>query len=188
MMIEELLQPAELEKLVRDSFANYVIQTAVSSILSNLESELAWPLCQHCSSSSCIDYLGANSLQMDYADPETRAHLIENMRPFLHLIRGTPYGRRIFGKIQDHEGRLSGSSSGQVTPQDVSSPVSASGAMSGNPYATRPQGYNLVANGYGGIASPQPHRMSNPPFPAFQAAMNQGYAQFTQHQPDGRYS
>lgn len=33
MMIEELLQPNELEKLVRDSFANYVIQTAVSPLM-----------------------------------------------------------------------------------------------------------------------------------------------------------
>jgi hypothetical protein len=29
-MIEELLDPTELEKLLRDSYANYVIQTAVS--------------------------------------------------------------------------------------------------------------------------------------------------------------
>ena len=31
LLIEELLQPAELERMLRDSFANYVIQTAVSS-------------------------------------------------------------------------------------------------------------------------------------------------------------
>lgn len=31
--IEEMLNPAELEKLIRDSYANYVIQTAVSYIL-----------------------------------------------------------------------------------------------------------------------------------------------------------
>lgn len=124
---------------------------------------------------------------MDYADPETRAHLVENMRPFLHTIRGTPYGRRIFGKIQDYEGRLSGSSSGQMTPQDVSSPVSATRTLSAAPYAARLPAYNAVSNGYGAIASPQTHRLSNPPFPAFQSTMNQGYAPLTQPQPNGRY-
>ncbi len=30
-MIEEMLNPNELEKMLRDSFANYVVQTAVST-------------------------------------------------------------------------------------------------------------------------------------------------------------
>jgi hypothetical protein len=29
MLIEEMLQPSELDRLLRDSFANYVIQTAL---------------------------------------------------------------------------------------------------------------------------------------------------------------
>ena len=29
-MIEEMLNPHELEKMLRDSYANYVVQTAVS--------------------------------------------------------------------------------------------------------------------------------------------------------------
>ncbi|KAI9749933.1 MAG: hypothetical protein M1835_001469 [Candelina submexicana] len=87
MMIEEMLNPNELEKMLRDSFANYVVQTA-----------------------------------MDYADADTKVRLIEAIRPILPAIRATPYGRRIQGKIQDRDGRLSGGSSGQITPNDVSSP------------------------------------------------------------------
>ena len=59
---------------------------------------------------------------MDYADADTKARLIETIRPILPAIRATPYGRRIQGKIQDRDGRLSGGSSGQITPNDVSSP------------------------------------------------------------------
>ncbi len=89
VMIDEMLHTNELEKMLRDSFANYVVQTA-----------------------------------MDYADPETKARIIEAIRPILPAIRQTPYGRRIQGKIMgsDGQGRLSAGSSGQITPNDLSSP------------------------------------------------------------------
>jgi len=89
IMIDEMLHTNELEKMLRDSFANYVVQTA-----------------------------------MDYADPDTKARIIEAIRPILPAIRQTPYGRRIQGKIMgtDGQGRLSGASSGQITPNDISSP------------------------------------------------------------------
>lgn len=89
VMIDEMLHTNELERMLRDSFANYVVQTA-----------------------------------MDYADPETKTRIIEAIRPILPAIRQTPYGRRIQGKIMgtDGQGRLSGASSGQITPNDMSSP------------------------------------------------------------------
>ena len=85
MMIEEMLNSNELEKMLRDSFANYVVQTAI-----------------------------------DYADPETKAGLVDAIRPILPSIRQTPYGRRIQSKIMgsDMHGRLSGGG----TPNDSSSP------------------------------------------------------------------
>jgi hypothetical protein len=88
-MIEEMLNANELEKMLRDSFANYVVQTA-----------------------------------MEYADPEMKVRLIESIRPLLPAIRQTPHGRRIQGKILggDGQGRLSGFSSGHITPNDTSSP------------------------------------------------------------------
>ena len=85
MMVEEMLNANELEKMLRDSFANYVVQTA-----------------------------------LDYSPPETKAKLIEAIRPILPAIRQTPYGRRIQSKITGGEtqDRLSGLS----TPNDVASP------------------------------------------------------------------
>ena len=68
MMIEEMLGPAEIERMLRDSFANYVIQTS-----------------------------------LDHAQPETRARLVESIRPFLQSIRHTPHGRRISSKVLQSE-------------------------------------------------------------------------------------
>ena len=102
VMIEEMLNANELEKMLRDSFANYVVQTA-----------------------------------LDYAAPETKARLIEAIRPILPAIRQTPYGRRIQSKIMGGEvqGRLSGIS----TPNDMTSPGQiplgrhpTNGSVSGN--------------------------------------------------------
>ena len=73
-MIEEMLRGNELEKMLRDSYANYVIQTA-----------------------------------MDFADGETRARIIESIRPILPSIRQTPHGRRIAGKIMALETGARGS-------------------------------------------------------------------------------
>ncbi|KAI9713362.1 MAG: hypothetical protein M1812_006640 [Candelaria pacifica] len=115
MMIEEMLNPNELEKMLRDSFANYVVQTA-----------------------------------MDYADADTKSHLIETIRPILPAIRATPYGRRIQGKIQDRDGRLSGGSSGQITPNDLSSPGQipllrqVTPGFQQRPSTIQPQNHNLM--------------------------------------------
>ncbi len=85
VMIEEMLNANELEKMLRDSFANYVVQTA-----------------------------------LDYADPDTKARLVDAIRPILPAVRSTPYGRRIHGRIFGNEGQ--GRLSGGATPNDVSSP------------------------------------------------------------------
>ena len=85
MMVGEMLHANELEKMLRDSFANYVIQTA-----------------------------------LDYADPEMREKLVENIRPILPSIRQTPYGRRIQSKIVANDSR--GRHSGMGTPVDPTNP------------------------------------------------------------------
>lgn len=103
LLIEEMLQSNELERMLRDSYANYVIQTAVSLPGYNAEA------------TTDVD------VQMDFADADTKARLIDNIRPILPAIRSTPYGRRIQGKIQAIDGR-SGNSSGAITPNDVASP------------------------------------------------------------------
>ncbi|GAB7340687.1 hypothetical protein MBLNU457_7076t2 [Dothideomycetes sp. NU457] len=85
-LIMELTDTNQLEKMMHDGFANYVIQTA-----------------------------------LDYADPETKGLLIDVMRPIVPSIRHTPHGRRIAQRIQEYDGS-SGTSSGQMTPQETSPP------------------------------------------------------------------
>lgn len=150
VMIEELLDPTELEKLLRDSYANYVIQTA-----------------------------------LDYAPNDMCLRLIESIRPILPSIRQTPYGRRIQSKVQERESRL-GAASGHTSPHNISttqSPQMAtafSGQLPASSVFQSPPMYTTVANTYGSnIASPQPHRLSNPPLPNhLQNSVQQSFAQF----------
>jgi hypothetical protein len=95
-LIDEIMNPADLEKLLRDSYANYVVQTA-----------------------------------MDYADPETKIRLIDNIRPILQSIRHTPYGRRISSKIQEYDNQLNGMP-GSISPPGVLSP----GQLNSTPFRT----------------------------------------------------
>lgn len=82
MLITEITSPYELEKLLRDSFANYVVQTAI-----------------------------------DFADHDTKAVLIDQLRPIMPSIRNTPYGRRIQTKIQDFDGSNNvGMPQGTISP------------------------------------------------------------------------
>ena len=113
-LIEEMLNVTELEKMLRDSYANYVVQTA-----------------------------------MDYADAETKARLIDAIRPILPSVRQTPHGRRIQSKIMalDGQGRYSGNgtpnerSTGQLplSLQMTSSPTT-------NTHNTPSNGYNNSVN------------------------------------------
>ena len=69
-MIDELLYQEKLEHLLRDSFANYVVQTALEYC--NPEQRLIVPLVNK---------------------------LIECIKPILPSIKSTPYGKRIQSKI-----------------------------------------------------------------------------------------
>ena len=69
--------------MLRDCYANYVIQTSVS----------------HC---RCLvrSFLHAKQHgQIDYADTATRQRLADAILPLLPLIRNFPYGRRIQTKL-----------------------------------------------------------------------------------------
>ncbi|KAJ2811606.1 hypothetical protein H4S07_001959, partial [Coemansia furcata] len=65
MLVTPLLQREKLDMLMRDSYGNYVVQTA-----------------------------------LDYADQYQRLDIIEAIIPLLPLIRHTPYGKRIYIKLQ----------------------------------------------------------------------------------------
>lgn len=161
IMIEELMNTEELEKMMRDSYGNYVIQTA-----------------------------------LEFAPPDLCIHLIESMRPILPAIRQTPYGRRIQSKVQERESRLAAYTgrSGHGSPQDVLSttqspeaPAAFAGQIPGTTAFQSPPMYTAVANTYGSnIASPQPHRMSNPPLPNhLQNSVQHQTYQYGVAQPNG---
>ncbi|KAJ2080271.1 hypothetical protein H4R24_003189 [Coemansia sp. RSA 988] len=65
LLVAPLLQRDKLDMLMRDSYGNYVVQTA-----------------------------------LDVADQQQRIELIEAILPLLPLIRSTPYGKRIYSKLQ----------------------------------------------------------------------------------------
>ncbi len=81
-MVSELLVPGEMEKLLKDSYGNYVVQTA-----------------------------------LEHSSVHMKHQLVEAIRPMLPGIRGTPYGRRLGAKIQQHDSQ-SGNNSGQTTPSE----------------------------------------------------------------------
>ncbi|OAG11068.1 ARM repeat-containing protein [Paraphaeosphaeria sporulosa] len=158
VMIHEMMQEEELEKLMRDSYGNYVIQTA-----------------------------------LEFAPAELCIHLIEAMRPILPGIRQTPYGRRIQSKVQERESRLAayagGRASGHVSPHGTSAPgqnpaYAGAGPISSG-YTTAPM-YTAAASYGTNIASPQPHRMSNPPLPSqLQNTVQYPSYQFSNGMPNG---
>ncbi|KAK8169594.1 hypothetical protein IWX90DRAFT_485521 [Phyllosticta citrichinensis] len=145
-LIEELLQVGELERLIRDSYGNYVVQTA-----------------------------------LDYSDAPTKVRLVEACRPMLPSIRSTPYGRRIATKVHEFDGRMSGSSSGNITPIATGAPnqlaYPATMAL-GSAQPMNGQPFNNMSNGFGSnLASPQPHRLTNAAVPNnLQAAIQQTFS------------
>jgi len=149
-LIHEILMPHELEKLLRDSFANYVVQTA-----------------------------------MDFADEETKALLMENIRPMIPSIRGTPYGRRIQTKLAEYDGRASGAPSGVPsgagTPAGPLSPPSSDVNLA---YAT--QSPPVGRGNRSGWVGPSPQWSSNGGFgagPAYGPFTPSAYA--GNHRPNG---
>ncbi|KAK8200012.1 mRNA binding protein-like protein Pumilio 2 [Phyllosticta capitalensis] len=152
-LIEEVLHPGELERLIRDSYGNYVIQTA-----------------------------------LDYSDAPTKIRLVEACRPMLPSIRSTPYGRRISTKVHEFDGRMSGSSSGNITP--IGSGANMTPIGSGAPgqlgfpataglgaaQTLNGQQFNM-SNGFGAnMVSPLPYRPANAAVPSnLQAAVQQTF-------------
>ncbi|ORY10564.1 armadillo-type protein [Clohesyomyces aquaticus] len=162
ILVEELMHPNELEKLMRDSYGNYVIQTA-----------------------------------LEFAPPDLCVHLIEAMRPILPGIRQTPYGRRIQSKVQERESRIATltgrAASGHVSPHTISAAQSPETAVAFTGQLPASSGYQAPpmytsANTYGSnIASPQPHRMSNPPLPSHlqNSVQHPAYQQYGLAQSNG---
>jgi hypothetical protein len=155
-MVSELLVSGEMERLLKDSYGNYVVQTA-----------------------------------LEHSSVPMKHQLVEAIRPMLPGIRGTPYGRRLGAKIQQHDGQ-SGTATGQTTPTEAAqSQIALNGnqgrAMS-NQLILAPGVYTNGLNGTraqmtyptpGNIAMPNP---PNPPpqpprmniYPTYPGAGGQG--------------
>lgn len=121
-LIDEMLMGNELEAMLRDSFANYVVQTA-----------------------------------MDYADHATKLRIVDVVRPILPSIKQTPHGRRIASKITslpEFQGRVSGTSSGAMTPTDNFQPGFSNGRSNRRHVQIVGGGFNR--SGFNGYASAEP--------------------------------
>ncbi|KAI0513161.1 ARM repeat-containing protein [Xylaria bambusicola] len=135
-MVREILASGELERLLKDGFGNYVIQTA-----------------------------------LDHSSVQLKHELVESIRPILPGIRGTPYGRRLAAKIQQHDNQ-NGNNSGQTTPSE---PTQSQIVLNGNQHRAMtsqsilaPGVYNNGLNGTRAQMSyPTPANitMPNPPNP-----------------------
>ncbi|KAK4212858.1 Pumilio y domain family member 4 [Rhypophila decipiens] len=131
MIVSEMLAPGEILPLLRDSFANYVVQTA-----------------------------------LEYATPNMKHLLVENIRPHLPQIRTTPYGRRIQAKIQAYDSRSGTTPSGQVTPSDpsggqISNRPGHNRTLSNSTSILTPAGFSNGANATNGVGV----RPAGAPFP-----------------------
>lgn len=107
MMVEEFFMGNELEKMLRDSFANYVVQTA-----------------------------------MEYTDPNTKARLVDAIRPILPLIKQTPHGRRIASKILGND---------VPPPQRIAGPNDNLLASFGGGRSNNRRNVQIVGGGFNGL-------------------------------------
>lgn len=149
LMIDEMLNANELEKMLRDSFANYVVQTA-----------------------------------LDYAEPETRARLVDAIRPIMPSIRHTPHGRRIQSKLLASEGSshvsspISSPMPSHVMGRGMVGPGRMSGAQGPNGFYN-PQNQNSFA--MNGMAGQMAFNQPSMPVNGHNSRLSNGstgYAQF----------
>ncbi|CAI6333901.1 unnamed protein product [Periconia digitata] len=148
MMIEELMDPNELEKLMRDSYGNYVIQTALEFAPAEM----------------CVHLIDA----MRPILPGIR------QTPYGRRIQGKVQERE--SRLHVFTGRSSGHGTPlQLTaPPSEQIPAFAGQVSAGYPGAPM---YTNAATFGANIVSPQPHRLSNPPLPSHlqSSVQQQGY-------------
>ena len=140
LLIEELMHPKELEKLLRDPYANYVVQTAMDHADPEMKVRLIDAIRPILPGIRQTPY--GRRIQQKIQDAETRR---------TSLLGGTMSA-------------LCGSMAA-LDPVPAQAPLQlTAGFHTGfqNPTSS----YATSANPYGAnIAAPQPHRLSNPPLP-----------------------
>jgi hypothetical protein len=155
MMIAELMDPNELEKLMRDSYGNYVIQTALEFAPADI----------------CVHLI------------EAMRPILPGIRqtPYGRRIQSKVQERE--SRLHVYTGRSSSQGTPHEQSSEQGSGSSYSGHSGGHSgYSVAPMYSNSVAYGPN-IAAPQPHRMSNPPLPnhlqnSVQNQQNQGYQSY----------
>ncbi|KAF2145947.1 uncharacterized protein K452DRAFT_103838 [Aplosporella prunicola CBS 121167] len=158
MLIEELLQPNEIEKLIRDSYANYVIQTA-------------------------LDYADApTKIRLVEAIRPMLPSIRQTPYGRRILSKVQEFDNRMSNHSSGQIAPLTGGGQAQLTypgPMNSQAP-----AVQSPP----PPAYSSMANGYGAnLASPQPHRMSNTSLPNhLQSNVQQNFG-YRGGQPNGIY-
>ncbi|EON61784.1 hypothetical protein W97_01001 [Coniosporium apollinis CBS 100218] len=140
LLIEELMHPKELEKLLRDPYANYVVQTAMDYADPEMKVRLIDAIRPILPGIRQTPY--GRRIQQKIQDAETRR---------MSALGGTMSA-------------LCGSMAA-LDPVPAQAPLQlTAGFHTGfqNPTSS----YATAANSYGAnIAAPQPHRLSNPPLP-----------------------
>jgi hypothetical protein len=162
LLIQELLVPGELEKVLRDSFANYVIQTS-------------------------LDYADDDvcTMLIDSIRPVLPAI---RQTPYGRRIQSKIQERE--GRLGTALPAIgTGKDSNGLVSSPVTSPFRTQALPMGSNVTSPSSTYASMSNGYAStIASPQPHRLSNAQLPAhLQNSVQQSYSAFGRPlpQPDG---
>lgn len=93
LLVAELMNEANIEKLLRDSFANYVIQTCLEYADQDQRVQV-----KHQTDRKL--WIFNVLLNTHFYVSNDLFQLVESIRPLLPSIRSTPYGKRIHSKIQ----------------------------------------------------------------------------------------
>jgi len=97
LILDELCNPAVVPQLLQDSYANYVLQTA-----------------------------------LNLANPDQHAQLCSATQPFMHLIRNSPYGKKLEVRLtrRRKQGRSSRNNSMSAIPREITPfPTAPGGAL-----------------------------------------------------------
>ena len=179
LMIEELLDVEQLEQLMRDSYGNYVIQTALEFAPAELCMHLIEAMRPLLPSIRQTPYGRRIMSKVQEREGRLAAYTGRTTSGTAspHATQPSESGSIYSGPSSGYQGRngVSGYQSGNGPP--IYQPVNGS-------FAYQTPMYTATANYGANIASPQPHRqphrLSNPPVPnhMHNPVHNQGYQQY----------
>jgi hypothetical protein len=183
-MIEELLNAEELEILMRDSYGNYVVQTALEFAPPDLCVHLIEIMRPILPSIRQTPY--GRRIQSKVQDRESRLAAYTGRAPSGHVspqnALTSPAGESAPTFTSHGPGASTYRPNGTWRSNGV--PHNNGGYQSNGTSSYQTPMYTATANYGHNIASPQPHRLSNPPLPnqLHNSVHNQAYQQYGAHQ------